>query len=475
MDRSATLDLATLSRVIRGTILERGQPGFADEVAAFNAFAHHTPLVVVIPEDAHDVQQTVLWARRHDVVVGVQATGHGAVASYEGGVLVSTRKLQDLHVDAENSTARIGAGVRWRAVIDAAAPYGLAPLSGSSSGVGAIGYTLGGGLPVLGRTFGFASDLVQSFEIVTADGELRTVAESQEQDLFFALRGGKPTVGIVTSMTMRLVPVSTIYGGCIFWEGKYAASLLEAYRLWTPLLPERLTASLKLMRLPPMPHVPEPLRQRLTVQLVVAHVGDSAEGARLLAPMRSIAPSIFDEVREMPYPEVDTLHRDPQHPVPASQTCVLLEDLNAPAEQAILSIAGPDEDCPLLMVELRHLGGSLARVQAAPDAVGWRNAGYSVFFLGLLVPPLRERVPAALTEAVARMSPYATKGTFVNMYGKPFGHDDKARPWPKDIQERLLAIKHRFDPDGVFRFAHWLPAGTESSELGQSVVRAGIF
>jgi FAD/FMN-containing dehydrogenase len=195
----------------------------------------------------------VRWAAEHGLSVSVQATGHGALAPIEGGLLISTRRMQGLRIEPSDGTAWIEAGVKWRAVIDAAAPFGLAPTSGSSSDVGAIGYTVGGGLPVLGRTFGFASDLVRSFDVVTADGTLRHASSESEQDLFWALRGGKLDVGIVTAMTIELVPAGTIYGGGIYFDGAHAPTLLEAYRRWTPTLPEELTSAITLLRLPPMP------------------------------------------------------------------------------------------------------------------------------------------------------------------------------------------------------------------------------
>jgi FAD/FMN-containing dehydrogenase len=308
----------------------------------------------------------------------------------------------------------------------------------------------------MGRTFGWASDLVRELEVVTADGSLLTVSEHENSELFWAFRGGKPDLGIVTSMTVELLPVSRIYGGSIFWDGEHAAALLDAYRIWTPTLPDGMTVALKLLRLPPLPEVPEPLRGRLTVQLVVAYVGDPAEGELLLKPMRSVAPALMDSVRDMPYTEIDSVHSDPEHPIPVKETVLLLDDLTPAAVETLIALAGPDASTPLLFFELRHLGGALHHASDVPDAVGARDAAYCLFFLGVLMPPVAELVPHALANAVATMAPHANGRTFINLHGTPSTTEDRARPWPAETYARLLRIKHEVDADSTFRFAHSL-------------------
>jgi hypothetical protein len=163
--------------------------------------------------------------------------------------------------------------------------------------------------------------------------------------------------------------------------------------------------------------VPPPLQGRLTVHLIVAYVGDPAEGERLLQPMRDVAPAIIENVREMPYTEWDTIHQDPAHPIPFAEAGGLLRDLTPEAIQALLSVAGPEAQSPLLMVEVRHLGGALGRSPRRPDSVGARDATYSVFLLGALMPPIAAMVPGALAGGLARMAPFTTGRSFVNLAG----------------------------------------------------------
>lgn len=452
----ALSDIWSLTRHVEGPVMSPGDPGYEEELATFNLAARHRPEVVVAALHAGDVAAAVRWAADHRMPVAVQATGHGAVVSYGRGMVISTRHLQELTLDPAARQVRAGAGVRWRRVIDAAAPYGLAPLNGSSSDVGAVGYTLGGGLPVLGRTYGFASDYLRTAQIVTADGQLRTVSAQSDPDLFFAIRGGKASVGIVTSMTMELMPLSEIYGGSIFFDGQHAARLLDAYRTWAPSLPDATTTTFKLLRLPPLPGVPEPLREKLTVQLVVAHAGSEAEGAGLVEPMRAVAPGIIDDIRQRPYREADQLHLDPQDPLPVSETSAQLHDLTPEAADALMAVAGPGVQSPLMMVELRQLGGMLARRPAVPDAVGARGAGYCLFLLGVLMPPFAGLVPGELAAATAAMAPFANGHTFVNLHGTPGSAADRARPWPPETYQRLLRVREAYDPSGIFQFGHSL-------------------
>lgn len=447
-------DIAELKVQVTGPALAGGEPGFEEEASGFNLAVEHRPDVVVGATCAEDVQATVRWAARSGVRVSVQATGHGATKPVDGGVLISTARMQGLHIDPHSRLAVIDAGVKWRRVIDEAAPFGLAPLNGSSSDAGAVGYTLGGGLAVLGRTFGFASDWVVAFEVVTADGELRRVTAEEGSELFWALRGGKTDAAIVTSMTVELLPVSEFFGGAIYWDGEHADAVLRAYAEWTKDLPDEMTTAIALMRLPDLPDVPEPLRERFTINLRVAYVGDEADGVELMRPMRAIAPSIIDYVGMMPVTEMDRVHNDPEEPLPFDYSSDVLNELSGDAIDALMDVAGPGADIPLVMIEIRHLGGAMLR-RASDDSVGLRTDGFVVFLLGALMPPIAELVPGAIKAVRAALAPFGTGASFVNLHGPIASEDDRRRPWTSDTVARLRTVKARLDPDGRFAFGHW--------------------
>ena len=193
---------------------------------------------------------------------------------------------------------------------------GLASLHGSSPSVGAIGYTAGGGIPLLAREYGFAADHVRAVELVTADGRLRRLTEDEDPDLFWAVRGGKGNFGVITAMEIGLVPRNRLYGGGLFFPGERAAEVLSSWREWSLTVPENMSTSLALLRLPPLPEVPEPLRQGLAIHVRIAYTGSAGEGEKLVAPLRSLGARVLDTVAEMPYAAVPSIHMDPPEPIP---------------------------------------------------------------------------------------------------------------------------------------------------------------
>lgn len=444
-----------LSRV-RGPVLFPDTPGFAKEILAWNVGTVHRPAVVVGATCAEDVAAAVRYANAHTLKVAVQATGHGAIVPADDCVLVTTRRLDALAVDPVTATARVGAGVKWRPVIDEAAKHGLAPLNGSSSDVGVVGYTLGGGLGPMARTYGFAADHVIALEVVTADGKIRHVDADSAPDLFWALRGGKGNFGIVTAIEFELMPVAGLYGGGIFFPSSHAAAVLHTFQAWSAELPDEVTTSVALLRVPDLPTLPDPLRGQFVVHLRFAYLGDATEGVRILAPMREAAPALIDYVAEMPYVEVDTIHQDPVDPMPVWERGVLLDELTDDAVDAILATAGPEIDVPLIMTEIRLLGGAIARPAAQPNAVAGRGGGYSLFVLGLNLPGLTEAVHAAGSAVIASVDKYRANCALVNFLGDAVTAPQVQAAWTVEDRQWLLRIKETYDPTNVFAFGHSL-------------------
>ncbi|WP_198940364.1 FAD-binding oxidoreductase [Micromonospora sp. CB01531] len=447
-----TVDTVALARRVRGPVLQPGDDGFTTEIAGFNAAIVHRPDVVVGATDAGDVAAAVGWAAEQGLAVAVQSTGHGQLAATDGGILITTRRLDEVRVDPVARRARVGAGVRWRSVIETAAKHGLAPLNGSSSGVGVVGYTLGGGVPVMARTFGFAADHVRAVELVTADGMLRRADAESEPDLFWALRGaGRIGFGVVTAIEFDLVPVRSLYGGGIFYPASATADVLHAFRTWAPTLSEQTTTSIALLRLPDLPQLPEPLRGQFVVHLRIAHLGGVEEGERMLAPMRAAAPVLIDSVAEMPYVGVDAIHSEPTDPMPEHHAGVVLRHLPAEAVDALIAAAGPHVEVPLAMVELRLLGGALARQAAVPNAVSGRGGAFSLLGLGPLLPGLEQVVPAVVGSVLDALEPFAAPGlALANFRGSLEATDGPYGAWPSADAGRLSEIKNFYDPAGVF-------------------------
>jgi hypothetical protein len=456
----STTDTQELGRRVRGPVLSPGENGFEQEAAAYNLATVHRPDIVVGATDAADVVATMKWAAAQCVPVAVQATGHGAETAMEGGLLINTSRMQDFDFDPEQRVATAGAGVKWRKVIDAVVPHGLMGLNGSTTGVSVVGYSLGGGLPVMGRVFGFAADHVRSFDVVTADGQLRSVDSQHEPDLFALLRGGKGNLGVVTSLTFDLFPLEDFYAGGLFYPGSAVQDVLTAFSQWAPALPDNVSTSIAVLRLPDMDFIPEPMRNQFLVHLRFCHVGDAEAGARVLAPMREASPPMIDMVAPMSYLDIDQIHMDPPVPVPFLHAGEFLRELNADGIAALLQQAGPGTDCPLLEIEIRLMGGAYARVNDIRDAVSGRDEPFILVLIGLMAPPNTDAIPGSIASIFTAMAPYASGRTFVNLHGVPGNEVDRARAWSDETYARLVQAKSVYDPNNLLRFQHVIGQNT---------------
>ncbi|MGW3341112.1 FAD-binding oxidoreductase [Streptomyces sp. NPDC001009] len=445
-----------LAESVSGPLFAAGQDGYDEERARYQTHRPHRPAFVVGAAEPKDVQRAVEFAAAQDLPVGVQATGHSPALPADTGVLVSTRRMTEVRVDPAARTAFVGAGVRWKQVIEAAAPHGLAPLSGSAPDVGVVGYTLGGGIGLLARKFGYAADHVRRIECVTADGRPREVTADGEPDLFWALRGGRDNFGLVTGLEVDLVPVTRLYGGGMYFDGASAERVLDAYLRWTETVPEETTSSLALVPLPDAPTLPPPLRGRYVVHVRVAHLGDPAYGERLVAPLRALGPRLADSVRELPYTDSGSIHNDPVPPAAYVGTNAMLSGLDASAVRTVLDLAGPDAPVTSI-VEVRHLGGALARPPRVPNSVGNRSARYLLAVLDRVTDETADTVRAAHTRLTDALAPLTTGRNLNFLYGANATPDQVRLAYAPDDYARLRRIKAAYDPGNLFRLNHNIP------------------
>jgi FAD/FMN-containing dehydrogenase len=448
---------------VAGVRYRPGTPGYDARRTGFNLAIEHRPHVIVDARTPGDVVAAVRQAAADGRPVAVMNTGHGPSVAADGAVLIRTGGLRGVAVDPVRRTARVAGGAVWRDVIAAATPHGLAPLNGSSPAVGVVGYTLGGGIGLLSRRFGFAADHVRSIELVTADGRLRRVsaggddsagpARGGDPDLFWALRGAGANFGVVTALEVDLFPVARLLGGELCFGGELGADVVHAYVEWARAVPEAMASSLMLMRYPDDPAMPPELRGRHVTHVRLAWSGteesdDLAAGHPWVERLRGIGPRLVDTVRTMPYTEVGTIHHEPvDEPVPAFDRNVLLRDLDGAAASALWRHAGPDAAAPLL-AEVRAWGGALSRPPAVPNAVGGRDARFSL--MGIAGPDPADR--ARRDEMLDALAPWGTGGTYLNFCGVEDGVGGAVRRahGPGDLA-RLRALKAIHDPGNMFR------------------------
>jgi FAD/FMN-containing dehydrogenase len=328
---------------------------------------------------------------------------------------------------------------------EAAGKHGLSSMPGSSPDVGVTGFTLGGGLSWLGRRYGFACNRVRAIELVTAGGERRTVDAENDPDLFWALRGGGGGYAIVTALHLDLVPIADVYAGALVFPAEVGEDAVLTYREWAAGVSEDVTSVVRFITPPPIPDVPEPIRGRPLFTIDGACIGDQASGEATIAPLRELGEPIMDTFGQMPAAGLCRIHMDPEQPVPGLAHHRVLRDLPDEAVAAFTRMAGPDSGSPLLLTEIRQLGGALRRPDPDGGALSHLDAEWALFGVGMLMAPeMRAPVAAHLDATAEAMEPWAADGGYFNFAERPCDADAIL---PAEVCARLLEVKRKWDPD----------------------------
>lgn len=444
------LDMATTEQLrarLTGDLHLPGEAGYDEATTGWNVLYTHRPALVGVPATTADVTELVRHARAAGLDIGVMGTGHGPAALVDGGMLIRTTKLDTVEIDPNTATARIGAGVKWGPVLAAAQQHGLAPLLGSTTDVGVVGYVLGGGFGWLGRKYGMAADSVVSFEVVTTDGQTLRVSEDENAELFWALRGGGAgSMVIVTEVVIDLYPVTTVYGGNLYYPAEMAAEVMARWAAWTADVPETLTSSVAVMNFPPFEDVPEPLRDQSFVIVRGAVADETPVGEELLRYWREWRTPVLDMWGEMPFTQADTISNDPVDPLPILLKGMWLDDLDPHAIDTLVAGTLPTDGPPLVLFsEVRHAGGVIPR--NADTAYGNRTQEYLLSIIALV--PESELVPvvkAHLETMYADLEPNRA-GAYLNF----LDGEDRRQAVRQGVSsyERLAAVKAVYDPNDV--------------------------
>ncbi|MEV5831343.1 FAD-binding oxidoreductase [Spirillospora sp. NPDC052242] len=434
MTRSAPTPLARRSHAaFTGDVHLPGEAGYDALRAAPFAPIDPRPALIAEATGADDVRTAVLAARDAGLRFAVQATGHGTRVACDDGLLLRTSRMAGVLVDPHRRLARVGPGARWEQVLAAAAPFGLAGLSGSHGDVGVTGYTLGGGLGWLSRAHGFAADSLLRARVVTADGRQVVASPDSHPDLFWALRGGGGNFGVVTALEFRLYPVDRVFAGTACFPVERAAEIVTRYRDWIDGAPDRLSTALLITPMPDGPEVPPSVRGRRVLQLKVLYAGSADRARRLLRPLtRAAGPALAQDFRVLPYARAEMGGTAPGQ-------VELLRELPDSAIAAIVRAAAPDHGPA---VEIRHWGGAMARPAAGAGPVGHRTTRLSV------------TADAPSPALAGALRPHTSGGAFLN-----FLHDPArtAEAYTAADLARLIGVKRRYDPDNVFGLTHNLP------------------
>jgi hypothetical protein len=459
--------VAGLRVQLTGPAFLPGEDGYAEETSTYNLITPLRPRVVVAAASVADVQAAIRFAAENHLGVAVRGGGHIVAKQDPDIIVVNMRQLRTVYVDPAKRLVRFEGGALWQEVLDAVTLYRLAPLNGSTPTVGATGYVLAGGhSPILGRSFGWAAEYVTKIEVVTADGRARTVTAESDPDLFFALRGTKGNFGIVTSIEMEVFPITHVYGGGLWFAGEHMADVLSAWRMWVAAIPTEMATSIAVQRLPPDPQLPEPLRGAFVLHLRTAYNGPAEDGEKVLAPMRSAAPVIFDTVALLSYAQAATIHRDPPLPFPYVDRSCGLAELTQGTVNALVRFAGPQSDCQLASIEIRHLGGALDREPRTPDAIPARGLPFQLFAFGVGPKEQMPALRASLAGLVEAVRPWAHPRRMMAFLSPDEATDPQTvrKLYGPERYDLLARIKRQYDPTNMFRVNHNIEPAASGEE-----------
>jgi hypothetical protein len=449
-----TMSAGVSSPLQRKSVLE-DQPGWDEARQAWQLHVDQRPAAVVYPESAQDIVDAIAFARERGLRVAAQGTGHNAapLGSLHDTLLLRTDRMRGVTIDAQARIARADAGARSLEVVQAAAAHGLATVAGTSPDVGVVGYTIGGGIGLLSRRYGLAANMVHAIELVTADGALVRADRDEEPDLFWALRGGGGSFGVVTAIELELLGLAEAYAGALWFPVERAGEVMRAWReLTQAALPDEVSTLARLLRFPPAPEVPEPLRGASLVIIDVYHAGAPAQADELLAPLRALGP-INDSIRVVTMPELSRVHMDPEQPVPGVGDGVMLAELPAEALDALIDVAG--EQQLLAVIELRHLEGALGRARPEHGALASIPAKYVLAAGGFAPTPELVAAVSGQVEAVQHaLAPWTASCRYLNFSDVS---RDPASFWEADAYQRLRRVKTAVDPADLIRSNHPIP------------------
>jgi FAD/FMN-containing dehydrogenase len=411
----------------------------------------HRPALIARVADAADVATVLRFARESGLELAVRSGGHSGAGhgTTEGGIVLDVRELDAIEIDVDGRTTWVGSGATAGAVTTALTAHGLAVGFGDTGSVGVGGLTTGGGIGYLVRKHGMTIDALRAAEVVTADGSIRTVDAETEPDLFWAIRGAGANVGVVTRFQFALQRVPAIVGGMMILPATPEA--VAGFVAAADAAPEELSTIANVMPCPPMPFVPKELHGTLVNMALMCYAGEAGDAAdAAYAPFRALGP-LADMIKPGTLPDMYFGEEGAAEmpPMVVAMRQLFIDRVDVPAATSIVEALAAS-DSPMRAVQLRVLGGQMARVPADATAFAHRSAPIMAIVVALIeAPEARERREAwvgGLVSALDQGVPGAYVN-FVNDEGPERVHD----AYPAATWERLAAVKATYDPDNLFR------------------------
>jgi hypothetical protein len=460
LDRRESLDDSSGLRL--GIPAERVHvPGDAAYDAArlpWNVAVDQRPAAVAYPHSAEEVSALVRAASDAGLRVAPQSTGHNAgplaARGLDDVVVVRTSDMNLVIADPGAEIVRVEGGAVWEPAVAAAAAHGRAVLHGSSPDVGIAGYSLGGGIGWYARKLGLATNSLTAVELVIGDGTHVRASAEENPALFWALRGGGGSFGVVTALEFRTYPIQTAYAGVLMWDIARTEEVLREWSAWAPDAPDEVSTSFRVLRLPPMPELPDFIRGRSVALIDGAVLGSDERGEEILRGLRALRPEL-DTFGRVPAPSLVRLHMDPEGPSPFTSDSRMFGSFPGAAVDAFVEAVGPDAETSLLMAELRQLGGALARPHEGGGVLSHLD-GQFVGFAGAIAatPEMGAQGHADATSLMGALEPWSNGRQYLNFAENVV---DTRDAYADAAWRQLAGIRSAVDPHGIFAANHPVP------------------
>jgi FAD/FMN-containing dehydrogenase len=437
-----------------GEQLRPGDGGYDEARAVFNGMIDRRPALIAVCGSTDDVVAAVKFARAQALPISVYGGGHSVTgaAVIDDGLMIDMRGMKAIEIDPDARTVRAEAGLNWGEFDAATQEHGLAVTGGRVPDTGIIGLALGSGSGWLERKLGFTCDNLIGAEMVTADGTVVKATETENADLFWALRGGGGNFGIVTAAYLQLHPIGPIvYGGMLAWPAEMAGDVVRFWRDFMLGAPDEVGSALAFLTAPPLDFVPEPVRGHPIVACIGCYAGDPAEGASAMQPLEEFGPPGLDLFGEIPYVAVQDLITEANpHGRRNYWSADFLGELPDDAVDTLVEHATKPVS-PFTAILLAAGGGAVSRVPEDATAFGERHSPFNTHYLSMWEDPAEDERNITYTRTLAAaMKPWTTGRVYLNYIGDEGLHRVESSFGEKKYA-RLQAIKAEWDPDNVFR------------------------
>ncbi len=448
--KSTTLDQFKAS--LRGDLIQPSDEGYDAARKVYNGMIDRRPKFIVRCADVADIISAVNFARENNLLLAVRGGGHNGagLGVCDGGLVIDLSRRRGTRVDPKNRTVRVESGCTWGDVDHATHPFGLAVPTGIVSTTGVAGLTLGGGHGYLARKFGLTIDNLLEADLVLADGSLVTASPKENEDLYWAIRGGGGNFGVVTSFLFKANPVSTVYAGPMLWPLDKAVELLEWYREFIAKAPEDMYGFFGFVNVPPGPPFPEHLHRKTMCAVVWCYTGPMDKAEQEFLPIRKIGPPVVDFVGPMPYPALQSLF-DALFP-PGLQWYWKGDFVNELNDEAIKIHMKYGTELPTLLstMHLYPINGAVHRVGKNDTPFSYRNSTWSMVIAGIDSDPANnDRITKWAKAYWEALHPYSAGGAYINFMMEE--GQSRVEATYQDNYKRLSQIKKKYDPTNLFR------------------------